>query len=128
MREVQCQHLIPPLVLSLMTPNPQTAEKLVELVLIIAVVVCLEHADPQALAKTTRPREEEEVRLPLDVGYVLRLVHVVIVLGHYGYEVRDSVWYAFGFAHGSLWFAFRLIWLLLAKILKYVADLAVCTA
>ena len=78
-----------------MAANPQLPENLLELVLLLAVVVSLEHAEKQALAKTARTYEYQVVGLILQQRDIHGLVYVILILTYYPFKVRHPIWYSF---------------------------------
>ncbi len=95
LREVQEQHLVSPLQVGGVMADPQVAEQFLEAVLLAAVIVGVEHAQEDALAKTTGTDEEEVAGLLLQLWQEHRLVNIIEVLGHHRCKIRDAVRYLF---------------------------------
>ena len=67
------------------------AEKPLEVLLAVEVVVALHHGDEERLAEPARTDEEDEAVARLHLREVLRLVHVVVPLPAESPEIHDPV-------------------------------------
>ena len=75
-----------------MLAYPEIAKPLLELILGMTIVIGMEHAQKDALSKTTRSDEDEVTCLLLQLWDIHGLIHVVYVLFHHRLEIRHAVW------------------------------------
>ena len=86
-REIEMHHLVASHQFGGMLAYPQLAEYFLKLVFLRLVVVCLEHAQQQALAEAARADKHQVIWLCLKLRYIHGFIDVIKVAPHYVLEV-----------------------------------------
>lgn len=87
-----------------MLTNVGAAKEMLKLIGAVNVVVMLQDRQPQSLAKTARPDQEDKVRLCFQQGNEARLIDIVRIVAAHPAKVGGAVRNALGndFAHGCI--------------------------